>query len=108
MRYRKFVHALATAGVLVGLAGCGGYNDPNVGIGVSYVDRGPPRYPYEARGRGPGSGFVWMPGFYRYSGRNYMWVPGHWSAVQPGYRSWSPGRWRHSRQGWFWQDGRWR
>lgn len=107
MRNRTWARTAATAGVLLALMGCSSYG-PELGVGVSYVDRGPPAYRREYRGNRPGAGMVWVGGYWRWVGRGYDWVPGHWVNVQSGYRSWSPGRWRHSRQGWYWQEGRWR
>jgi hypothetical protein len=99
--------ALAAA-LLLGVPACGGGYNPEVGVGVAYVDRGPPRNRYEIRGNRPGHDMMWISGHWRWTGRDYDWVPGRWSAIHPGSRSWSPGRWRHNRNGWYWQDGRWR
>ena len=103
----RFARAAALAGLLLGLAGCS-HQGANVGVGVRYLDREPPRSRVEVRGVRPSSGFVWIPGYHRWTGRDFDWVPGRWSGVAPGYRSWSPGHWKHNRHGWYWVDGRWR
>lgn len=103
----KFSQAAGTAALLLGMIGCGGYG-ANVGVGVSYVDRGPPRDRVEIRTVAPGRGYVWVQGYYRWTGSGYDWAPGRWESVSAGHRSWSAGRWRHTRQGWYWQEGRWR
>src|SRR5437899_653525 len=36
----------------------------------------------------PGPGYVWTPGYYRWDGRAYVWVPGMW-VVAP----WPEARW---------------
>lgn len=107
MRRVSFARTAATAGVLLGLFGCSHYG-ANTGVGVAYIDRGPPRSRIEIRSAAPGRGYVWLPGYYRWAGNDYDWVPGRWDVVAAGRRSWSPGRWRHVRQGWYWQEGRWR
>ncbi len=107
MKRLNFARTAAAAGVLLGLMGCS-HHGANVGAGVSYIDRGPPRNRVEIRGPAPGSGMTWLPGYYRWAGNGYAWVPGRWESVSQGHRSWSPGRWRHTRQGWYWVEGRWR
>jgi hypothetical protein len=107
----KFPHRAVASAALLGLAGlfgCGSNYGPRTGVSAAYVDRGPPRNRVEVRGAAPGSGVVWLGGYWRWTGRDYDWVPGRWVPIERGYRSWSPGRWRHSRQGWYWVDGRWR
>jgi hypothetical protein len=111
MRSLKFTRQAVTVTALLGLAGlfgCGGNYQPEPGVRVAYIDRGPPRNRVEVRGVAPGAGTVWLPGYWRWTGRDYDWVQGRWAPVSSGFRSWSAGRWRHSRQGWYWVDGRWR
>src|SRR5262245_13854122 len=38
----------------------------------------PPHSRFQRRGRPPGRGFVWVPGFQRWDGRGYVWTPGSW------------------------------
>jgi hypothetical protein len=72
-----------------------------------YVRVGPPAPIVNAVVVTPGPRYVWTPGFYRWSGRAYVWVPGRY-VLPPRPRSvWIPGRWTHNRGGWFWIDGRW-
>jgi hypothetical protein len=107
MGYQKLSRTAGAAVLLLGLIGCGGGYGTNVGVGVAYVDRGPPRERVEIRSVPPGRGYVWVRGYWRWTGGGYDWVSGRWEAVGPGRRSYRPGRWRHNRQGWYWVDGRW-
>ncbi len=53
-------------------------------------------------------GYVWVPGFYRWSGRAYVWVAGRY-VVPPRPRAvWVPGHWVQEPRGWFWIGGAWR
>jgi hypothetical protein len=73
-----------------------------------FVQIGPPRPLVERRVPPPGAGFVWTPGYYRWDGRAYVWVPGAW--VRPPHRRarWERPRWEHRRGGWVYVEGRWR
>ncbi|MBV8841626.1 MAG: YXWGXW repeat-containing protein [Bryobacterales bacterium] len=59
-------------------------------------------------GRPPGPGFVWTPGFYRWSGRNYVWVGGRWRRPPRRGAVWMPPVWRPGPGGWTFVAGRWR
>lgn len=53
--------------------------------------------------------WVWQPGYQRWDGRRYVWVPGAYAA--PPYRGarWVPGHWRNGGpRGWVWIPGHWR
>jgi hypothetical protein len=40
-------------------------------------------------------GYVWAPGYWRWSGHRHVWVAGHWVRERHGYH-WVPARWaRH-------------
>ena len=43
-----------------------------------YVRVGPPAPIVETRVIAPGPGYVWIPGYHRWSGSAYVWVPGRW------------------------------
>ena len=76
--------------------------------GAVVVDRGPPPERVEVVPVGPGVGFVWMRGYWRWNNLDFVWMPGSWAALAGGYHQWEPGRWIHSRRGWYWVDGHWR
>jgi len=75
--------------------------------GSMVVEREPPRDRVEVVVASPGSGFVWVRGFWRWERREYVWVPGRWVRPERGFRTWVPGRWRHRRSGWYWVEGHW-
>jgi hypothetical protein len=76
--------------------------------GRVYVIRRPPPERVEVIGVAPGSGFVYVRGYWRYDRDDYVWVPGRWVAVERRYHEWVPGHWAHDRHGWYWVEGRWR
>jgi hypothetical protein len=59
-------------------------------------------------GRPPHPGFVWTPGFQRWNGRRYQWVPGRW--VRPPRRGavWVEPAWNRRGNGWVFSNGFWR
>lgn len=96
---------LATAGVC-SLSACVATVRPRPG--VVYARYAPPARVYESAGVAPGLGYVWIPGYHAWRGRDYVWVGGRYQLPARGYRRYEPGRWRHDRAGWYWIDGRWR
>ena len=75
---------------------------------VLYVDRAPPASYREAVLASPGSGYVWINGYYSWTGRDYYWNRGLWSQPQRGYTSWNQGYWHHDYRGHYWVSGHWR
>lgn len=73
-----------------------------------YVRIGPPPPRHEVRPPNPHPGWVWHPGYNRWDGRAYVWVPGEY--VAPPYRGarWIPGHWRDTPRGHVWVEGHWR
>ena len=56
----------------------------------------------------PRNGFDWQPGYHRWDGAHYVWVPGAYAPVpHPGAR-WVPGHWANRGGGYVWVDGHWR
>lgn len=88
----------------VALAACAGTPPP----GAVLVDRRPPPELVETVPVGPGAGYVWIRGFWRWDLRDFTWEGGRWIMIEKGYRQWVPGRWAYSRAGWYWIDGHWR
>lgn len=74
-----------------------------------YVRVGPPAAVVEVRTVAPDRHHVWIPGYHRWSGQAYAWVPGRWD-LPPAHRTtWVPGHWvQHRRSGWYWVEGHWR
>src|SRR5579863_9933461 len=70
-----------------------------------YVQIGPPAPIVERIPARPGSGYVWVGGYYRWYGGRYVWTHGYWSRHAG---RWCGGRWVHTmRRGWHWTTGRW-
>jgi hypothetical protein len=76
--------------------------------GRVYVRVGPPAPVVERVIVAPGPGYVWTPGYYRWDGRSYLWVPGRHVLAPRRNAVWVSGRWVRDRQGWYWVEGRWR
>lgn len=64
----------------------------------------PPRV--EVIGVAPYPGYVWIGGYWGWSGRSHHWVPGLWEAPRHGHR-WEPHRWERHGDHWRERPGRW-
>jgi len=53
-------------------------------------------------------GWVWQPGYHRWDGRAYVWVPGHYAEPPRPRARWVEGHWVHRRGGWVFIEGHWR
>jgi hypothetical protein len=73
-----------------------------------YVRIGPPPPRKEVLVVRPGPEYVWVKGYHRWDGNQYVWVPGSWVVPPRPHARWVDGRWVHRRQGWIWVEGRWR
>ncbi len=51
-------------------------------------------------------GYVWARSYWRWNGRDYVTVSGHWEAAHPGYRYVHP-HWEQRGDGWHWHAGVW-
>ena len=72
---------------------------------VVYVQVGPPTAIVETVPASPGAGYVWVGGYYNWTGSGYVWVHGHY-AHHAG--AWCAGHWRHvQHSGWYWIPGHW-
>jgi len=67
----------------------------------------PPRIRVEKRGRAPGPGYAWQPGYHRWDGNGYVWEPGRWERVPRAHARWIAPRWEHRKNGWVFIEGRW-
>lgn len=67
---------------------------------------GPPPLRHEVIGVAPAPGYVWIDGYWSWTGNRHVWVAGQWVAPHPGYR-WVPHRWYHERDGWHLAEGHW-
>jgi len=63
----------------------------------------------ETRVAAPGPGYVWIPGFHAWNGRQYVWRPGRWERAPRRNARWVPAHWLHDdRKGWYLVEGHWR
>jgi WXXGXW repeat (2 copies) len=72
------------------------------------VPRAPPSVRIEAQTVAPGPGYIWTPGYWRWSGRDYVWVSGSWVRPPRTTAVWVPGHWVSRGAGWIWVPGHWR
>ena len=70
----------------------------------------PPRRPVEVAPARPVEhpGYVWTPGYHRYEGGHYVWVPGRYVEPPRPRARWVPGHWSARRGGYVWVEGHWR
>ena len=54
----------------------------------------------------PRPGYLWAHGYWRWNGRRYVAVQGHWERVRPGYRYVHP-HWEQRGDGWHLHAGIW-
>jgi YXWGXW repeat-containing protein len=73
-----------------------------------YVRVGPPAAVVHVRPVAPGPRHVWVPGYYRYDRRAYVWTPGVWVVPPRRHTVWVEPRWVHDRHGWYFVAGHWR
>jgi hypothetical protein len=52
--------------------------------------------------------WVWQPGFHRWDGNRYVWVPGHYERPPHPHARWIEGHWANRGGGYVWIDGHWR
>ncbi len=66
----------------------------------------PPRS--EVVGVAPSSAHVWVPGYWQWTGRKYVWHGGHWEKRPTTGATYVEGHWEKQPQGWVWVPGMWR
>jgi hypothetical protein len=71
------------------------------------VTRAPPPVRVETQTVAPGPGYVWTTGYWRWTGSDYVWVPGNWIARPRPAAVWVAGHWVRRPGGWAWIAGHW-
>ncbi len=71
-----------------------------------------PRYGHGRYRRGfyyaaVGAAFLWIPGYWNWSGQNYVWTQGVWSAPPNPAEVWIPAQWTWNGNMWLWCEGHW-
>lgn len=83
--------------------------ETQLGIRVVYVERRPPVQRVEVIGVAPGPEYVWVNGYWGWSGVEYVWVSGRWAMPPQRYAVWVPGRWERARgHGYYYAEGHWK
>ena len=102
MRLRTTVLATLTAVTLAGLSAC--VVEP---VGGYYADVAvappPPRIVVTPSVR---AGYVWAPGYWRWNGRQHVWVDGRYMRERRGYR-WHPAHWEARGGRYHFEQGHW-
>jgi hypothetical protein len=100
--------ALATATLLGGCVVRGSVGVPAVPVVYvgGTVNVAPPPPQVEVIGVAPQPGYVWLGGYWNWSGGRHVWVAGHWDAPRPGYH-WVPHAWVRAGGGWRLREGHW-
>jgi len=52
------------------------------------------------------AGYVWAPGYWRWNGREHVWVDGRWMREHGGSR-WVPAHWEERGDRWHFEQGHW-
>jgi len=52
------------------------------------------------------AGYVWVPGYWGWSGSKHEWVNGQFVAERRGHH-WVMAKWEHRGPHWYFEDGRW-
>jgi hypothetical protein len=75
-----------------------------------FVRIAPPRPVIERVVPAPGPHYVWVGGYYRWSGRAYVWVPGRWAHPPRPRVVWVAPHWNYvpARHGYVFVGGYWR
>ena len=70
---------------------------------------GPPPPVVETVPPPPGEhpGWAWRPGYHRWDGERYVWVPGEYAAPPRPHAHWVPGHWDNRHGGYVWREGHW-
>ena len=92
--------AVCAVGLMLGAAG--------VASAQVVVRLGPPRPPREVVPVAPHPGWVWQPGYHRWDGGRYVWVPGAYAEPPRPHAGWVPGHWANRPGGYVWVEGHWR
>jgi hypothetical protein len=101
------------------LLGCGHNHAIRRSSGPVYVERqsqaeyiivreAPPAVVVERRPSPPSRGHVWIDGYWNWSGRQYVWQPGHWAVPPRQHVIWVAPHYERHEQGYRYTPGQWR
>jgi hypothetical protein len=105
-QYKEEAMSIRTAFVWVAL-GIGASIMPAFGSASAYVEVGaappPPRNEVVPEAR---AGYIWVPGYWGWSGTQHVWVNGQYVPERL-HHHWVTARWEQRGPKWYFQDGRW-
>lgn len=81
---------------------------PAASLAQVVIRIGPPAPIIERPGPPPERGFVWIAGYHRWDGAQYVWVPGHYERPPHPGAHWVAHRWVHRHGEWVLVEGHWR
>ena len=76
-------------------------------IAVVAAPHPPPPIRAELPPPAPSPQALWKFGHWRWSGQQYVWVPGHYVQRPSPTANWIPDYWEQGPDGWMWVEGRW-
>jgi hypothetical protein len=105
LRLRTIAVTIVLGVVSLGLTACVDATRRAHRVTVVAVDMRPPPprvvvIPAQRRG------YVWEPGYWRWTGRKHVWVDGRWMRERRGWQ-WQPAHWEERQGRWYFQPGVW-
>lgn len=99
---------LAGLGLATGVAGYAPAAQAHTQVSIGVTVGVPPPPVRVVHVPPPRRGYVWVPGYWRWSPRmhRHVWVEGYWLRARPGYR-YRPARWVHEGHAWHFYGGHW-
>lgn len=75
---------------------------------VGYIETGPPPMRDEVVIVAPSPRYVWVPGYYSYSGGTYIWIEGSYRIPPRGKTTYVQGQWQKTPKGYKRGRGHWK
>ncbi|SRR5258706_16437145 len=99
---RSLMSTIFAIGTMFAATGCAG------GYYSGYVSVPPPPIRAEYYGAAPGPGFVWVGGYWNWSGGRYAWRPGYWGRPPRARAVWVAPAWEPRGGRYHFRRGYWR
>jgi hypothetical protein len=98
---KRVKYILALVAIILGVqffTACSGY----------FVATAPPPYPVEVIVAAPSPQYVWVPGYYSYSGSTYVFIQGSYQIPPRGRTTYITGQWKQTPKGYKRGRGHWK
>jgi hypothetical protein len=105
MRRLHLIYPLAAA-LAFALPAPGAHGQITVGVSITATIAPPPLPDYDQPPI-PGSGYIWVPGYWAWGPDGYYWVPGTWVLPPAVGLLWTPGWWGWGDGVYVWHAGYW-